>query len=419
MRATRLSWTSSASATTEGWSRSSCTRAAATTSRPRCAAGTSTAATPIRRGRRSISTRPTTAQRRRGRDRQRLQRPRGRARPCVTPTTAPATATGPAAGRPVTPFGGGAPLGQMHIGTRTFDYNNDGLANIGLYPDFIAICTRSGSGPGPQPALPLRPRPTFGCGSRRATCRLPRSRAVCRPRAGARPTSSSRAPRATTRPIRPPATRRSRSRRASRRAPRRTVPRRPRATSATSATTASPSSFHGPEVDRKAPSVLRGTGLRVARGRRRAALHVDRGWIRLRVRHRCVVQPGDGTETDNASTGSRTVCDLVANCSTVGPVGGIKVDKKAPVIVISSPAATSYLHNSTLTLGYTVTDGGSGVATGPTLDGSGTVGGHGHASGQAINLLTESHSARTSSLCRRPTRSEMCSNRAPSRSRWS
>ena len=38
----------------------------------------------------------------------------------------------------MTPFGGGAPLGQLHIGTRTFDYNNDGLANIGLYPDFIA-----------------------------------------------------------------------------------------------------------------------------------------------------------------------------------------------------------------------------------------------------------------------------------------
>ena len=60
------------------------------------------------------------------------------------------------------------------------------------------------------------------------------------------------------------------------------------------------------------------------------------------------------------------------------------------MIVIASPAATSYLHNSTLTLGYTVTDGGSGVATvNPTLDGAGTVGGHGLASGQAINLLTE------------------------------
>ena len=97
-----------------------------------------------------------------------------------------------------------------------------------------------------------------------------------------------------------------------------------------------------------------------------------------------------GTETDAASTGSRTVCDLVGNCSTAGPVGGIKVDKKAPVIAISSPTATSYLHNSTLTLGYTVSDGGSGVATiGPTLDGAGSVGGHGLASGQAINLLTE------------------------------
>ena len=97
-----------------------------------------------------------------------------------------------------------------------------------------------------------------------------------------------------------------------------------------------------------------------------------------------------GTETDSAPTGSRTVCDLVGNCSTAGPVGGVKVDRKAPVIVISSPTATSYLHNSTLTLGYTVTDGGSGVATTvPSLDGAGNVGGHGLASGQAINLLTE------------------------------
>ena len=32
----------------------------------------------------------------------------------------------------------------MQIGNRPFNYNNDGLANIGLYPDFIADLQRIG-----------------------------------------------------------------------------------------------------------------------------------------------------------------------------------------------------------------------------------------------------------------------------------
>jgi hypothetical protein len=38
-----------------------------------------------------------------------------------------------------------------------------------------------------------------------------------------------------------------------------------------------------------------------------------------------------GTETANASTGSRSVCDAVGNCATAGPIAGNKIDKKAPV----------------------------------------------------------------------------------------
>jgi hypothetical protein len=45
---------------------------------------------------------------------------------------------------PITPFGGGGPIGQMQIGSRTFNYNTDGLANIGLYPDFIADLQANG-----------------------------------------------------------------------------------------------------------------------------------------------------------------------------------------------------------------------------------------------------------------------------------
>ena len=96
-----------------------------------------------------------------------------------------------------------------------------------------------------------------------------------------------------------------------------------------------------------------------------------------------------GTEIKTALTNSHMVADNVGNNTTAGPYGPYWVDKKPPVIVIIQPAATTYLHSSTLTLNYTVTDGGSGVATvTPTMNGSTTVAGHGLANGTVINLLT-------------------------------
>ena len=96
-----------------------------------------------------------------------------------------------------------------------------------------------------------------------------------------------------------------------------------------------------------------------------------------------------GTETANALTGSREVCDAVGNCATAGPIGGNKVDKKAPAIVIIQPAAAEYTHSDTLVLDYSVTDGGSGVATvTPTMNGATTLAGEGLPSGRAISLLT-------------------------------
>lgn len=96
-----------------------------------------------------------------------------------------------------------------------------------------------------------------------------------------------------------------------------------------------------------------------------------------------------GTETSNAFTNTHTVFDVAGNSTTVGPIGGNMVDKKPPTIVISQPIATQYVHSATLTLSYTVTDGGSGVGTvTPTMDGSTTVGGSGLPSGRMINLLT-------------------------------
>jgi hypothetical protein len=96
-----------------------------------------------------------------------------------------------------------------------------------------------------------------------------------------------------------------------------------------------------------------------------------------------------GTETANALTSTREVCDAVGNCATAGPIGGNKIDKKAPEIVIVQPAPTEYTHSDTLVLDYIVSDGGSGVSTvTPRMDGATTVAGEGLPSGRAISLLT-------------------------------
>ena len=96
-----------------------------------------------------------------------------------------------------------------------------------------------------------------------------------------------------------------------------------------------------------------------------------------------------GVETANAFTDTREVCDAVGNCVTAGPIGGNKVDRKAPVIVITQPAATEYTHSDTLVLDYSVTDGGSGVDTvTPRMNGDTMLASGGLADGRAILLLT-------------------------------
>lgn len=66
------------------------------------------------------------------------------------------------------------------------------------------------------------------------------------------------------------------------------------------------------------------------------------------------------TETANALTGSRNVLDDVGNSATAGPVGGNKVDKKAPAI--SCAAADGNWHAVDVSIACTATDGGSGLA---------------------------------------------------------
>ena len=67
----------------------------------------------------------------------------------------------------------------------------------------------------------------------------------------------------------------------------------------------------------------------------------------------------DGEETDDASTGSRTVADALGHEATAGPVGGNKVDRKAPAV--SCGSADGLWHADNVSIGCTASDGGSGL----------------------------------------------------------
>ena len=71
-----------------------------------------------------------------------------------------------------------------------------------------------------------------------------------------------------------------------------------------------------------------------------------------------------GVETDNAFTTPHDFCDIVGNCATAGPIGGNKIDRKAPSIAISTPSGLpTYTVNQPVPSSYLCTDGGSGVTT--------------------------------------------------------
>jgi hypothetical protein len=48
-----------------------------------------------------------------------------------------------------------------------------------------------------------------------------------------------------------------------------------------------------------------------------------------------------GNETNNASTGTKTLTDDVGNSATAGPISGNKVDRKAPVLTDNGPTPTN------------------------------------------------------------------------------
>jgi len=79
-----------------------------------------------------------------------------------------------------------------------------------------------------------------------------------------------------------------------------------------------------------------------------------------------------GTETSDAQSDSRLVCDRAGNCALAGPIGGNRVDKRSPDVTISVPTNAAYAFGQLLTAGYTCTDGASGIAscTGPVASGA-------------------------------------------------
>jgi microsomal dipeptidase-like Zn-dependent dipeptidase len=70
-----------------------------------------------------------------------------------------------------------------------------------------------------------------------------------------------------------------------------------------------------------------------------------------------------GIETADAATGSRTVSDGAGNSSTAGPIGGNRIDLKAPGIAITVPGAGPYVVNEVAVVTYSCADGGSGVVS--------------------------------------------------------
>jgi len=72
----------------------------------------------------------------------------------------------------------------------------------------------------------------------------------------------------------------------------------------------------------------------------------------------------DGSESANASTNSRLICDVAGNCATAGPIAGNKIDRKAPAITLITPAdGGTYKFNHVTNAEYSCADSGSGSAT--------------------------------------------------------
>ena len=71
-----------------------------------------------------------------------------------------------------------------------------------------------------------------------------------------------------------------------------------------------------------------------------------------------------GTETADAATDARSVCDVAGNCAAAGPVGPFRIDRRPPAISVSTPADGAVVtRGAVLSPVYACIDGGSGTAT--------------------------------------------------------
>jgi hypothetical protein len=78
-------------------------------------------------------------------------------------------------------------------------------------------------------------------------------------------------------------------------------------------------------------------------------------------------QVPSGSETSNAQTERREVCDNAGNCASAGPIGGNMVDRKGPSITLTAPPANGsgdYLFKAPVPASYSCSDGGSGMSGG-------------------------------------------------------
>jgi PKD domain len=68
----------------------------------------------------------------------------------------------------------------------------------------------------------------------------------------------------------------------------------------------------------------------------------------------------DGTETATASTGTRNVCDTTGSCRVAGPFTDLKIDRKAPVVTVTTPASgATYTQGTSVLASYSCVDIGS------------------------------------------------------------
>jgi microsomal dipeptidase-like Zn-dependent dipeptidase len=70
-----------------------------------------------------------------------------------------------------------------------------------------------------------------------------------------------------------------------------------------------------------------------------------------------------GVETADAVTGTHPVADVAGNSATAGPIGGNHIDRKPPAIALALPGTRVYRINEPVVFSFACSDGGSGVAT--------------------------------------------------------